>query len=303
MGAGYYSYDTAQMRRSAKYERASMNEIFTQTTMDEKMNPKGAIRECCENEEHPDTLPIIIGLDVTGSMGHVPAHLIKNDFPEVMKKILEEGVPCPQLCFVAYGDHLCDEFPLQVGQFEASDELMEQWLTKIYLEGGGGGNGGESTTLVYYFAARHTSCDAITKRGKKGLLITIGDEPNQPNYAKKDMNDIFGGAEKDLTSGEIIDEARKNWDIYHINILDWVGSSAAVKNCWNELLGDHFISVDDNTDANISNMIAKLAVEHYKKYYKTQVQSATATNNAATDPVTSNAATDPADNYHPPMML
>ncbi|MBO4372126.1 MAG: hypothetical protein J5826_04260 [Bacteroidales bacterium] len=303
MGAGYYSYDTAQMRRSAKYEKASMNEIFTQTTMDEKMNPKGAIRECCENEEHPDTLPIIIGLDVTGSMGHVPAHLIKNDFPEVMKKILEEGVPCPQLCFVAYGDHLCDEFPLQVGQFEASDELMEQWLTKIYLEGGGGGNGGESTTLVYYFAARHTSCDAITKRGKKGLLITIGDEPNHPNYAKKDMNDIFGGAEKDLTSGEIIDEARKNWDIYHINILDWVGSSAAVKNCWNELLGDHFISVDDNTDANISNMIAKLAVEHYKKYYKTQGQSATATNNAATDPVTSNAATDPADNYHPPMML
>ncbi len=126
MGAGYYSYDTAQMRRSIKYEKASMEEIFTQTTMDAKMNPKGAIRECCETEEHPDTLPIIIGLDVTGSMGHVPAHLIKNDFPEVMKKILDEGVPCPQLCFVAYGDHLCDDFPLQIGQFEASDELMEK---------------------------------------------------------------------------------------------------------------------------------------------------------------------------------
>lgn len=306
MGAGYYSYDTAQVRRSVKYEKASMEEIFTQTTMDAKMNPKGAIRECCETEEHPDTLPIIIGLDVTGSMGHVPAHLIKNDFPEVMKKILDEGVPCPQLCFVAYGDHLCDDFPLQVGQFEASDELMEKWLTKIYLEGGGGGNGGESTTLVYYFAARHTSCDAITKRGKKGLLITIGDEPNHAEYAKYEMNKIFGGVERKLTSAEIIDEARKNWEIYHINILDWVGSTAPVKRCWEELLGDHFISVEDNTDANISNMIARLAIEHYNKYYKDNA-TATATNTAANnvttvaENTTDNTTTD--SNYHPPMML
>ena len=306
MGAGYYSYDTAQIRRSVKYEKASMEEIFTQTTMDAKMNPKGAIRECCETEEHPDTLPIIIGLDVTGSMGHVPAHLIKNDFPEVMKKILDEGVPCPQLCFVAYGDHLCDGFPLQIGQFEASDELMEKWLTSIYLEGGGGGNGGESTTLVYYFAARHTSCDAITKRGKKGLLITIGDEPNHAEYAKYEMNKIFGGVERKLTSAEIIDEARKNWEIYHINILDWVGSTAPVKKCWNELLGDHFISVEDNTDANISNMIARLAIEHYNKYYKDNAATVTATNTvtnkaATVDNTTNTTTTD--SNYHPPMML
>ena len=306
MGAGYYSYDTAQIRRSVKYEKASMEEIFTQTTMDAKMNPKGAIRECCETEEHPDTLPIIIGLDVTGSMGHVPAHLIKNDFPEVMKKILDEGVPCPQLCFVAYGDHLCDDFPLQVGQFEASDELMEKWLTSIYLEGGGGGNGGESTTLVYYFAARHTKCDAINKRGKKGLLITIGDEPNHAEYAKYEMNKIFGGVERKLTSAEIIDEARKNWEIYHINILDWVGSTAPVKRCWEELLGDHFISVEDNTDANISNMIARLAIEHYNKYYKDNAATVTATNTvtnktATVDNTTNTTTTD--SNYHPPMML
>lgn len=307
MGAGYYSYDTAQMRRSAKYENASTNEIFTQTTMEPLMNPFEKIRECCETEEHPDTLPIIIGLDVTGSMGHVPAHLIKNDFPEVMKKILDEGVPCPQLCFTAYGDHLCDDFPMQVGQFEASDELMEKWLTSIYLEGGGGGNGGESTALVYYFAAHHTSCDAITKRGKKGLLITIGDEPNHAEYGRYEMNKIFGGVERKLTSAEIIDEARKNWEIYHINILDWVGKTNAVKKCWTELLGDHFISVEDNTDANISNMIASLAIEHYNKYYKDNATTVTAANTAANNSATvANNTTDTTttdSNYHPPMML
>ena len=265
MGAGIYSYATAKLRKTTVYEKASRQEIFSNRTMDSKMNPFGVTRECCENDEHPDTMPIIIGLDVTGSMGHVPESLIKNDLPEVMKKIIDEGVPCPQLCFTAYGDHECDDFPFQVGQFEASDELIEKWLTSTYLEGGGGGNNGESTSLVYYFAARHTSCDAINKRGKKGLLITIGDEPNLPNYPKEAINKIFGGAEKDLTSEEIIKEAQANWEIYHINILDWAGRMASVKNCWEKLLGDHFISVEANSDTNISNMIAQLAVEHFKK--------------------------------------
>ncbi|MBQ3656754.1 MAG: hypothetical protein II956_07915 [Bacteroidales bacterium] len=285
MGAGHYSYDTARMR-TASYASASREQIFAKRTMDSKMNPKNAVRECCETDEHPDTLPIIIGLDVTGSMGHVPEALIKKDFPEVMKKLLDEGIPCPQLCFTAYGDHECDDFPLQVGQFEASDELMEKWLTSIYLEGGGGGNGGESTSLVYYFAARHTSCDAINKRGKKGLVITIGDEPNLPDYPKNALKEIFGGAEKDMTSAEIIGEAQKNWEIYHINILDYAGKMKATSSCWQELLADHFISVEANSDTNISNMIAQIAIEHYKKQ-NSGVASASVSD----------------DNYRPPQML
>jgi hypothetical protein len=286
MGAGRYSYDTAMMR-SASYAKVSREEIFSKRTMDSKMNPKNVVRECCETDEHPDTLPIIIGLDVTGSMGHVPEALIKKDFPEVMKKILDEGIPCPQLCFTAYGDHECDNFPLQVGQFEASDELMEKWLTSIYLEGGGGGNEGESTSLVYYFAACHTSCDAINKRGKKGLVITIGDEPNLPDYPKTALKEIFGGAEKDLTSAEIISMAMKDWEIYHINILDYAGKMKNTSRCWKELLADHFISVEANSDTNISNMIAQIAVEHYKKQN-----------------VGSSAATTSSDSgYRPPQML
>jgi hypothetical protein len=286
MGAGRYSYDTAMMR-SASYAKVSREEIFSKRTMDSQMNPKNVVRECCENDEHPDTLPIIIGLDVTGSMGHVPEALIKKDFPEVMKKILDEGIPCPQLCFTAYGDHECDDFPLQVGQFEASDELMEKWLTSIYLEGGGGGNEGESTSLVYYFAACHTSCDAINKRGKKGLVITIGDEPNLPDYPKTALKEIFGGAEKDLTSAEIISMAMKDWEIYHINILDYAGKMKNTSRCWKELLADHFISVEANSDTNISNMIAQIAVEHYKKQN-----------------VGSSAATTSSDSgYRPPQML
>jgi hypothetical protein len=183
-----------------------------------------------------------------------------------MKKILDEGIECPQVCFVAYGDHEWDDAPLQIGQFEASDELMEKWLTSTWLEGGGGGNGGESTSLVHYFAARHTSCDAITKRGKKGLLVTVGDEPNLTTYPKKTLSKIFGdGLQSNLTAAEILDEARKEWDIYHINILDYSGRRSVVQNSWKELLGDHFINVESNDDANVSNVIAALAIKSYRE--------------------------------------
>ncbi|MBP5457368.1 MAG: hypothetical protein J6Y37_12780 [Paludibacteraceae bacterium] len=265
MGSGFYSYKTASMRRVSLYEEQEITRIFVNKSMPKSMDPSGVVRECCENAEHPEVMPIIIGLDVTGSMGHIPANLIKNDFPEVMKKILDEGIPCPQLCFTAYGDYTCDSAPLQVGQFEASDELMEKWLTSIYLEGGGGGNEGESTSLVHYFAAFHTSCDAITKRGEKGLIVTIGDEPNLRFYPKSALREIFGGAQVDMTAEEILEAAQKNWEVYHINVLDYSGRLKGTKDNWKKLLGDHYIEVDSNSDTNVSNVIACLAIEHYQR--------------------------------------
>ena len=268
MGSGSYSISNATLKNHTYYSHADTSEIFKSRNIDAAMVIKEKIRECCENSEHPETFPIIIALDVTGSMGRIPAHLIKVDFIEVMKKILSEGIPCPQVCFCAVGDHKCDSAPLQVGQFEANDDLMEKWLTSTYIEGGGGGNGGESYSLAHYFAARHTSCDAIKNRAKKGLLITVGDEPNHMNYSKEAIASIFGdNLESDITAGEILDELRQNWEVYHINIMDWAGQSNKTQSCWKELLGDHLINVDASDDSNVSNVIAALSIRTYKSQY------------------------------------
>ena len=69
-----------------------------------------------------------------------------------MDKIIQSGIKDPQVLFLAIGDHECDTSPLQVGQFESSDELLEHWLTHVWLEGGGGGNRGESYALAWHFA-------------------------------------------------------------------------------------------------------------------------------------------------------
>ena len=274
MGSGSYSYNSASIRNSSYYSNADTRQIFSSRKRVTEMDPKNQIRECLETSEHPETFPIIIGLDVTGSMGHIPAHLIKNDFIEIMKKVLEEGIPCPQVCFIAIGDHECDSAPLQIGQFEASDELMEKWLTSTYLEGGGGGNSGESYSLAHYFAARHTSCDAFTKRNKKGLLITVGDEPTLRNYPKNALTSIFGdGTQTDMSATEMLDEAREAWEVYHINIKDYRGRREDVQSCWKQLLDDHLINVDDNSDSNVSNVIAALAIKVYKEQYSKAISS------------------------------
>lgn len=76
------------------------------------------------------------------------------------------------------GDLSYDRFPIQASQFESDIRIAEQ-LEKVYFEFGGGGNFYESYTAAWYFGARHTKLDCWN-RGKKGIIITIGDERLNP---------------------------------------------------------------------------------------------------------------------------
>lgn len=136
------------------------------------MNPKGLkVRECRDSAEHPDALGIAFALDVTGSMGDIPHLLAKKELPNLMKLLMACGIADPQVMFMAIGDATSDRAALQVGQFETTAQLMDQWLTWSYLEGGGGGTGEESYELALYVAAQHTDMDNWVKRKKEGLSL------------------------------------------------------------------------------------------------------------------------------------
>ena len=277
MGGGTYCYASASLRSSdyLSYSTSDASyldrEVFSKRSLDESMNIKGKIRESRDSEEHPNAFPIIIGLDVTGSMGTIPKKLITKGFPELMKKIMDEGVEHAQVCFIGYGDNECDNAPIQVGQFETSDELQEKWLKSIYLESGGGANDGEATSLVWYVAARHTSIDSVLKHGKKGVLITIGDEPTLTNIPKRDLEELFGGAQSDVNATDILNEARENWEVYHINVTDYSGNRNSVKNQWKQLLGDNFVNTQSPNGDDIPELIAGIVTTSYKKLHNCEV--------------------------------
>ena len=264
MGGGSYSYDTSIARASTVYKSMDRSEVFTSTSLNPQMDIKNKIRECVDSEEHPNAFPIIIGLDVTGSMGHIPYELITSSLPQIMKKIMDEGVKDPQVCFLGIGDSRSDNVPLQVGQFESSDELMEKWLKLVYLEGHGGGNGGEDYGLAWYFAARCTSVDSFKKHGRKGVIITIGDEPVHMTISRNAIKELFGSAETNVDVASILDEARSEWDVYHINVPDYSGKRAITKSCWNELLQDKVLHIEADTKEAIADGIVSAILNSYK---------------------------------------
>ena len=264
MGGGSYSYNTSVARANAVYKSMDRNEVFTSTSLNPQMDIKNKVRECVDSEEHPNAFPIIIGLDVTGSMGRIPYELITNSLPQIMKKIMDEGVKDPQVCFLGIGDSRSDNAPLQVGQFESSDELMEKWLKLVYLEGHGGGNGGEDYGLAWYFAARCTSVDSFKKHGRKGVIITIGDEPVHMTISRNAIKELFGSAETNVDVASILDEARSEWDVYHINVPDYSGKRAITKSCWNELLQDKVLHIEADTKEAIADGIVSAILNSYK---------------------------------------
>lgn len=263
MGSGMYSSSSRSSRASFMgYYTKSAREIFKEKEINNAMNPHGVkIRESRDSKEHPNSLAIVLALDVTGSMGSVPHYLVKDGLPNIMDEILKAGVKDPQVLFLGIGDHECDSSPLQVGQFESSDELLDKWLTDIYLEGGGGGNEGESYLLAHYFAGYHTSIDCFEKRKQKGFLFTIGDEPPLKRIPKSVLKEIMGdGQYENMEASVLLDKARQMYNVYHILIRETsAGSRDITIDSWKQLLSDNVLVAQNHSEVSriISDVIKK----------------------------------------------
>ena len=273
MGGGLYSVSSrADRAADMGYLNMSKEEIFTKSNTTVAMNPNGVkIRESRDSDEHPDSVPIILALDVTASMGDIPYHMVREGLPQVMGGIIQSGIPDPQLMIMGIGDHECDGSPLQIGQFESSDELIDKWLTDMFLEGGGGGNYGESYHLAWYFAAMHTVTDRYEKRGKKGFLFTIGDEPVLDWLPGNSLPGIMGhGQYGDYTANQLLSMASEKYDVYHIHVTETMaGRRRDTIDKWKQLMGDNLIILDDHRD--ISKKIAEVVVGGVKSEYDTGI--------------------------------
>ena len=246
---GYSSWSTdAYSKLKSTYRHKSTRDIFSSTFMHDDMNPHGVImRESRDSDAHPESVALMVFLDVTGSMGRIPSILVKEKLGALMDTVINHGVPHPQILFGAIGDHISDRAPLQVGQFESGTKELDMWLTRLYLEGGGGGQHMESYLLAWLFAARHTSIDSFEKRNEKGFLFTIGDEWTWEAVTGSKLKSIMGYGQGDsVTAEQLLEEAQRMYEVFHIHINEAsYRNSPTVLNPWRDILGERLLILDD----------------------------------------------------------
>lgn len=250
---GYGRWDNEDWDKYAKSTKGkSTSQIFNQSAIKQSMDPRGiTVRESRDSAKNPNSTPIILALDVTGSMGMIADNLAREGLGTLVEQILDrKPVPDPHIMVMGVGDAYYDRAPLQASQFEADIRIAEQ-LKDIFLEHGGGGNRFESYNLPWYFAATKTDIDA-TKHGRKGVIFTFGDEECPPVLEARHIKKYLGDdVPADISSKDLLKMVSAKYDVYHIVIEQ--GSHAQsyskqVHDSWEKVLPkDHIISVKDYT--------------------------------------------------------
>src|SRR3954447_4502470 len=220
MGSGRWSTDV--FTAAENYRAATGASAFAYSDSGARkahpaLDPNGVgKRESRDSDEHPQSTPIAVLFDVTGSMGGVPRGL-QTKLPQLLGLLTRKGYARdPHIMFGAVGDATCDRVPLQFGQFE-SDNRMDEDLARIVLEGGGGGQKRESYELAMYFMARHTALDSVAKRGRRGYLFLIGDEMPYPRVDPKEVRRFIGDDLREPIATEaLVAELRRGYDVYYL---------------------------------------------------------------------------------------
>lgn len=250
MGSGTFDAKTYRtFTDSVKHK--STDEIYSKH-LNDNLNPKGVMfRESRDSADNPQSTPVIVALDVTGSMGMIADVIAREGLGTLFTSILDrKPITDPHLMFMGVGDANYDHAPLQVSQFEADKRIIEQ-LTQIYLEHGGGGNCFESYNLPWYFAAAHTVHDSYEKRAKRGYLFTVGDEEAPQALTQNQIKRFIGDdVQYDISPSESLKAAQRIYNVFHVVIKE--GSHARshlhrVMASWTQLLGQHVIPLSDHT--------------------------------------------------------
>ena len=223
MGSGsftstaYLSYSTSLGRSYDTSSGRVSGQTYTARRIDKSLDPKKfEVRECCNSEEHPNTIPVILGLDVTGSMGEACSE-VAAALGTIMKNLYEKYDDI-EFCIMGIGDLAYDSAPIQMSQFE-SDVRIAESLDKVYMEHGGGGNEYESYTAAWYMGLKRTRLDCFDKQGRKGIIITMGDEPLNPYLPKSELNEaIDGNEEANIETSALYEQTRQKFDIFHIAV-------------------------------------------------------------------------------------
>ena len=190
-GSGTYAFGErgADMRKQAASRAAASGP----RTYEKKAGPNEAIVDPRKHVRSDSKNPLIIAVDVTGSMSTWPFEIF--DRLPLLFNTLSQYREDLEICFVAIGDGRVDRWPLQATSFASGFDL-EQLLGSLYGEGAGG-DAAESYGLFAHWVNTHVS---VPNTEEPPFLIVFGDVYMHPEINPYELFKVLG--EK---SGQAID--------------------------------------------------------------------------------------------------
>ena len=180
--------------------------------------------------------PVIVAVDVTGSMASWPAEIF--DRLPLLFNTLSQYRPDLEICFVAIGDAAVDRWPLQATSFASGFDL-EQQLGALYGEGGGG-DAPESYGLFARWVNTHVEIPNATE---PPFMMVFGDITMHPKTPRAQVKAVLGDdtlSAFGLGDYDSIDEWRqvsKRWNTWFLRRPN--GSKGdAVDKQWAQAIGE-----------------------------------------------------------------
>lgn len=195
--------------------------------------------------ETQSSAPLVIAVDVTGSMGDWPATIFSK-LPYLDKEGQEYLGKDMEISFAAVGDAYSDSYPLQVRPFTKGTDLKKR-LEELIIEGNGGGQATESYDLAALYYAKNVQMpNAI-----KPIFIFVGDEGLYDFVSNDQAKDHAGvKLEGRLSAQEALDELKQKYSVYLIRKpYDYSGGDyrspidKKIQEQWESYLGADHVSI------------------------------------------------------------
>lgn len=211
--------------------------------------------------------PLVILVDVTGSMGDWPAVMFSK-LPYMDNECKEYLGEDFELSFGAVGDANSDQYPIQIRPF-AKGRDMEKQLKELVIEGGGGGQCQESYELTALYYARN----AEMPNAKRPIMIIIGDEGYYEDIMKKQAAMAHVKLQGDLSTKEVFEELQKKFSVYLIRKPYGGSDDKGIQKKWENLIGKEHIAVLPAADRVVDVIFGILAQEKNKvAYFKEEIE-------------------------------
>lgn len=206
-GTDKYDFDPAH--RADRERDAARAGAAGPRTYEEKRSPLEALVDPKRAIESSSKTPIVVAVDVTGSMARWPFEIF--DRLPLLYMTLHQYRPELEICFAAIGDARYDRYPLQVTSFAKGYDL-EQQLKALFGEGGGG-DGPEGYGLFAWYMLNRVSIPNATE---PPFLIVYGDAPMHETVHAKEIAKVCGVSSQDQNAIELWKAVAKKYNTWFL---------------------------------------------------------------------------------------